>query len=564
MNPSENPQPPTGTPPDNGETSQDPLQPEQSEQTTTPQPTLQAVVSGTAGGDSSSSGKLKKILLTLLVLIILGGLGYALYAFLNKEEAAPTQQRTSQVTKQDIALIKVGVISGNVQLYPPVNNDAYSQAVYSQIFEGLVQYEDESKLVPNLATGWTNPDNSTWDFSLKKNVKFHNGHTMTAEDVAYSLNFAKDNETLADVYANTIKEVSVVDGKVRVVTTQPDPFFLNKLSFLMIMDSQAKDVTDGSNGTGPYVIKEGAKPSETQIDLVAFDDYHGGHVYTRALTYIVEPDDETAAKDLKDGKINIAGDFTSAEPNGLSGFSFHKSLVNDTAVTFIMLNSLSNGPFKDKEVREALRLSIDIDKLVKDTDTEANPTSQLITKAIPGYDPDLKVPAQNVAKAKELLAKAGHPNGVSFTLNVAPQSKAIGDAVAVQAKEAGFTINVVAADSFGVLLENMAEGKNDATMISYSSDVLDGSDVFKQVIQGTKNYQSDDLDKLLEDAAGTLNQAERLAILQKASKHLYDNAAVVSLFNRNRLWASDKPYAINFDNLAQAPGISFWKVYLPQ
>lgn len=503
-------------------------------------------------------GGLKKILLALLIVLVVAGIAAGVY-FLTKSDKPATNAPTVS-SKGDVQQLTVGVVGLTVALYPKSASDSYSQALSQQIYEGLVAYEDQTKIVPRLSTGWSNPDSSTWDFNLRQDVAFHNGHKLKANDVVASLERAKQNPDLS-IYNDTLSDIKALgDYKVEIKTSKPDPFLLNKLTYLMILDSKDIDAADGSNATGPYELK--TELTDTEADLTAFDKYYGGHIYVKNLTFLAEPDEATAAKDFAAGKVNMAGDFNSKDPTELKGLKAQKIIADDPAVTFVTLNTVQTGPLQNLKVRQALRESLDIPTLISASNISAEPASQLVTKAIPGYDPSLSVPKQDITKAKQLLTEAGYPNGVTLTLDVGSQNLQVAQEVAKQAKAAGITINVNSNDNFDDLIDKLMAGKTQMALLSYSSDLQDGSEVFDTVLRQTGNYKSADLDNLLEQASTTLNQEKRLKDLQQASKSLDENVAAIPLFNRQRPWFTDKSYAIQFDNVAADPGINFWKVYL--
>jgi peptide/nickel transport system substrate-binding protein len=520
----------------------------------------QPVTASVVDNPPKGGGKGKKTLVALLVLIIFGGL---IYAAMQLGQPAKKTGTTNTTTKADIPVLNVGVVNGAVALYPNDNaTDSYAQAVNAQIYEGLVQYRDQSKIVPLLATSWTNPDASTWDFNLKHNVSFHNGHKLTAADVAYSLKLARDSKAFSESYADTIKDAKALnDNKVEITTTKPDPFFLNKLTFLMILDSKSPTATDTSNGTGPFQLKPGSKPTETGINLVAFDSYHGGHVSVRALNFIGESDEDTASTDFKNHKINMLGEYNSANPKQLSGVNYQKYIVDDAGVTFMTVNSVANGPLQKLPVRQALRESLDSQTVIKNADITAAPAWQMVTKAIPGYNPDIAQPKQDVADAKSKLASAGYADGVKLQLEITPAGQAVANEVVKEAAAAGFTLTIKTADNFDSLVGDMIDGKTDLAILAFSSDVLDGSDVFTQVLQQTANYKSATLDNYLKQASETTDQAARLKILQKTSKLVYDDVAAIPILNRQRTWVTDKNYTIQFDTLSGVPGVYFWQAY---
>src|SRR5262249_35033441 len=127
-----------------------------------------------------------------------------------------------------------------------------------------------------------------WIFNLQKGIKFHDGHTLAASDVKYTIDSIIANHSdLAQTYASTIASVDVVNNNtVKITTSQPDPALLNKLSWLYIIDANAPKGSDPTQaGTGPYELKSGTKPSSTNVQLVAFNDYHGGRPQTQALSF---------------------------------------------------------------------------------------------------------------------------------------------------------------------------------------------------------------------------------------------------------------------------------------
>jgi peptide/nickel transport system substrate-binding protein len=515
----------------------------------------------TVGSGSNKSGGLKKFLLIILALLLVGGVAYGIYSLTTKDKTDTKNASMSQ--KKDIPQLNVGVIGGSVTLYPESASDSYAQTISQQIYEGLVAYEDQTKIVPLLATGWNNPNDTTWDFDLRKNVTFHNGHTMKATDVVASLKASKEIENLG-IYSDTLSEIKAInDYKVEIKTTQPDPFLLNKLSFLMILDATDIDAKDTMNATGPYKLKQGTKPTDSEIQLVAYDNYHGGHVYTRGLKIIDEADEVAATKDFKAGKINMVGEYNSSKPDGLSSLHPQQVEVNDPSVTFMTMNSVAPGPLQNLKVRQAIQYSIDKASLIKNINVSAEPASQLVTKAIPGYDPSINTsPTRDIAKAKQLLTEAGYPNGVTINIEASSVTDAPARELVKQAAEAGITLKLVVAPTFDDLVNDLIDGKTQTSVLSYSSDLQDGTDVFDTVLRQTNNYKSDALDKALDSASKTVDQEKRLKYLQQASKVTVDDVAALPLYNRQRTWFMDKPYAVQFESLVSDPGVYFYKVYL--
>jgi peptide/nickel transport system substrate-binding protein len=525
----------------------------------TPAPDAGTVVGGPVHTWSGGAGK--KLLLGALTLVVLACAGYLTYGYLSKPK--PQAQANNQ-TKKDIASITIMETHGAAnKLYPLRDNTDHSFALNNQIYEGLVRYEDGSKIVPALATDWSNPNDTTWDFNLKPNVLFHNGHTMSAEDVVFSVNTLKKvNPDLYSTYGSSIKSVKALSSsKVEIVTDKPDPLLLNKLPCIYVIDSKGGETPNPANGTGPYQLKPGTTPSDQEIHLVAFDKYHDGHVYTRELSMLVKDSSKDAIDGLKNKTVNIAGNFDEANPDSLKGVTTYPYQSNPSHIAMIVPNSLASGPLQKLQVRQALQLSIDISALMKKAGISGVPMGQIVAETIPGYDPSIKVPTRDVAKAKELLKQAGYPNGVTLTLSYGEIDLSLFNELARQLGEAGITLKPQVNTDFDTMLGNMAEGKNQLTKVSFASDANDGGDVFEQVIRGMNNYKNPTLDKYLDDAANMIDISKRIDILKKANKLVADDVAVLPLYRQTPYWLMDKPYVISAGAPGDEASIYFWKVY---
>ncbi len=347
------------------------------------------------------SRKLGWILLIIVLLAAAIG-GYLFYKHTHK-----TKIVTQTATKHDIALIKIGLGDGPVNsFYPADANTSGVTITNGQIFEGLVGWQNGTKVVPMLATSWTNPDDSSWVFTLRTNVKFHTGRTMTANDVKYSLEKLKDlayggGSGLGD----TIKSVTVISpDKVKITTNGPDPILLNRLTFLYIVDSQSKLKDDSNNGTGPYVVKTGTDPVKDKVtDLVAFDNYWGGHIYTKELKISTLTDASGAITKLQSHQLDIFEQFTSlTEVKTLNADGINTIKEESSTVDMVVLNTLKKGsPLSNLKFRQAINIGIDRSAILKASDIEGTPLGQFVVKEIPGYDSSISVPEYNVIKAKK-------------------------------------------------------------------------------------------------------------------------------------------------------------------
>ena len=505
----------------------------------------------------------KPLVIILLILLLVAFIGAATWWFIVKKPAKTTQT-TMAVQKHDISKIRFGTSGGDINIFYP-SGEGFSPdlELNTQVFEGLVQYSQNGiKIAPLLASSWTNPDSTTWIFKLKQGVKFHSGRIMTAKDVVYSLTNLKDNYYW-QTYGATIREAKALDDyTVQIKTNGTDPLLLNRLTALYIVDSQSTAKNDAINGTGPYIVKPGTTPKPEETDLVAFDSYHDGHVYTREVQLKSFGTDDDVAAAYKKGEIDIAEtNFAKAK---LTPFvSANSELFSDQLLLVYELQPNLNqkgSPLQNLKVRQALTYAIDQAKFIQAEGVDGKPASQLVPQAVTGYDPTITFPKRDVSKAKQLLAEAGYPNGV--TLTMAYVEGYHDDAMAELVKDvrdAGITLelNPASPDTYG---DDIVSGKYQMFFLGNSSVLNDLSDVVTENFQGS-NYDNPEVDSLLKQADQTLDGATRLKILQQISRKLSDDVAAIPFYTLSANWIVPKNLVFERNVSGGNFGVLYSKVY---
>jgi peptide/nickel transport system substrate-binding protein len=499
----------------------------------------------------------RKALIAALIVVLLAGLGAAAY-FLLAGNTAKNSTATSKSAKKDIPNIRYATRTHGWDAFYPVS-DASSTYMESNaaVFEGLVRYENKTQIVPLLATGWTNPDTSSWTFTLKKGVKFHTGREMTAEDVKLSFEAAADT-IWGETFGNSIKSVEVKSPyQVTIKTDGPDPTLLKKLVNLFVFDTKSGKTGDPVNGTGPFVLKPGTKAGDTSLELVAFDKYHGGHVYVRSLSFIGYDEDD-GGKMFNDHKADI----TDVPPTAVT--REHKLLtVEPNAVFLLPLNTKrANSPLANLKVRQAMYLASDPLPIGKIRAEDPLPASQLIPSTIPGYNPDVTRPSRDVAKAKALLKEAGYPNGITINFTYYGPSQSTADEITRQMAEAGIKLKQDPQADVRSLGQKAGSGGTDMFFQTYSSDILDASDVLS-AFADTNNYTNQKAVDLIAQAQNTFDSSKRLGLLQQATKEMADDLGVLPMYSPKTTPISyDPSYVMQRDNNSSTIlGIYWSKVY---
>jgi len=509
---------------------------------------------------SSPERQKRKPLLTILVsLVILALIAGGAYAWVS-------HNRDKVPAKQDIPSLSYALREAGMQVnYPNNTNSSSSDQVLTQLFEGLVRYQDQTRIVPLLATGWTNPNNNDWVFTLRQGVKFHDSHPFTSADVKSTLDYAVAHQNDEDgsttmALASTIKSVTTMGTyKVRITTDGPDPTLLNRLASLFITDSKAK-VGDPDAGTGPYIIKPGTTPSGTAVSLKAVDNYWGGHVYTREVKFVGVTDVSKLTSATAAGTYDIAGFFPASEISKLH--PVQTVVAPDAGVSFLGLNTHRAGsPLTSLAARQAVSYALNVPAIMKAGSVDGAQASQLIPTTIPGHDPSIGNVSQNIKKAKELLATV--PNASApITLSYGETVSGAAQEIAKELTAVGFTVKTQPESSINALVGIALSGKTDIYHLSYDSDILDGLDIIDSLVLGNANFSDDSIDALATQASSVLDPATRIHLLQQIEQKISAEVPDVPLYTQTLTFVVTRHYKnITNDIPTTQAGLYLWKVY---
>jgi peptide/nickel transport system substrate-binding protein len=339
----------------------------------------------------------------------------------------PTEKPTEKTeAKKEPNVVVYGYISEMTTL-DPSTEFSNSIVLLPNVYECLVKYTPEG-LKPWLATSWESYDNGTvWVFHLRKGVKFHSGNELTAEDVKWSIERTMRMGMGAAFIWDPVESIEVVDKytvKFKLKYPANLPLIASSSYGAYIMDSKflskigddqaiADYLNSGHDaGTGPYTIVK--YEPKTEVVLKKFDDYWGGwsdDQFDIAIVKIV-PDASLREQMVVSGEIQITRDLPlddipklQQDPNVVvQRSSSYQEL-------YAMLNT-KKPPLNNKLVRQALCYAVPYDDIVQYVlQGYGNKAKGPIPKGMLGYFEDLKTYEYNPEKAKELLAKAGYPNG---------------------------------------------------------------------------------------------------------------------------------------------------------
>lgn len=479
------------------------------------------------------------------------------------------------------AELTIGVRAGPLSIDPDFTAAGTHAEAMKHIYDSLVKSGNELELEPGLATNWTVVDDSTWEFKLRPDVKFHDGSDFTAEDVKFSIErmprVAGPNPTT--IYVRRVKAVEIVDPlTVRIKTDGPAPNLPNDFIRLFIVSHiAAKDYSDsvekaseGFNsgkaaiGTGPYKFVSWT-PKE-QLVLERFDGYWGGKEPWDKVIRKELPNDAARVAQLKAGQVDLIARIPASDVPTLETDSKLTIVRQDSVYLFNMAfdfrekspqvsakdgSPLLKNPFTDPKVREAFDLAIDRETIAEIAmEGMGTVQSQLVTPGIFGYNPDVKPTVSDVEKAKKLLAEAGYPDGFkvtfSFTNDRLPGDKDVGTTIAQMLTAIGIQVEANAQPG-AVYFPATTRGDYSLTMSGWGtltgesnytlSSLVHSNDPNKKLgAFNIRGYSNPVMDKLIEDASVEMDAKKREQFLKDA----------------NTLVATDRP------NLSIASIVSAW------
>jgi len=424
---------------------------------------------------------------------------------------------------------------------------AGDKEILFNIFEGLVKCTSDGDFVPALATEYSiSEDAMTYSFTIRQNVLFHSGESMTSDDVVYSLKRAAGLDTGTPLVAAFAGIASVEkSGADQVIVTlkSPDaeliPFFTTA-----IIPDDVEDIGKTPVGTGPFVFE--SYTSGQSVVLTKNAKYWQSDLpYLDKVTFKITADMDAAFIELKSGTIDIFPYLTNDKAQQITD----KYNIVSGGTNMVQIFALNNAvePFNNPLVREAMNYAVDRDTVI--TQITEGYGSRLVTGMSPAmgdyYDTSLDGSfAYNIEKAKDLLAQAGYPDGFTTSVTV-PSNYVIHVNTAVvlaeQLKKVGITLDIKSVD-WATWLSDVYTGRNfDSTVIALTSE-YSPRDVLSRYVSTSEsnfiNFSDPSFDEIYAQIAVASDEAQRvelyhqlLAILVKdsASVYLQDPSNIVAV-----------------------------------
>jgi peptide/nickel transport system substrate-binding protein len=424
------------------------------------------------------------------------------------------------------------------------------------IYDRLVDRDARSyKPAPMLATGWKVVNDTTWEFTLRTGVRFHNGEPFNAQSVKATMDYIKDPASKTH-YAPRwalVKEVQVVnDQTVRFVTTKPWPGLIDRLAgtdFLpmppkMLREQGAAALVARPTGTGPYRFVQWVR--DERLVLERNPDYWQGapDVHRVVFRYIPEFSARLAA--LLAGEIDIMKDVPphAVEMVDRSGKARVRSTVS-SRINYLALVNLKPGPMQDLRVRRAINHAVNVDELIQQVlRGRATRMCGPLSPINVDYTPGIECHRHDPARAQSLFKEAGiDPAKLSLTLDTPsgryPLDKDVSQAIAAQLGRLGIKVNVVV-NEWGTHLDKIKNRTTGDMFFLGWGPALDAQNTIEQLFQASPTYSSYGNNKTIDDkiaqAIVIVDPKRRLEAWAELQRLIHAEAPWVFLWQQHDLY----------------------------
>ncbi len=493
--------------------------------------------------------------------------------------------------------LSLAVAAPPTTLDPHYHTLSPNNMVAEHLFDKLVGRNAQAQLEPGLAESWKLVDDTTWEFKLRRGVKFSDGSDFDAQDVLYTLERVPNvlnSPGSFSIYTRAITRSEVIDPyTIRFHTGDVYPLLPQDLSQIFIVSDTIKnnastgDFNSGKAtvGTGPFKLV--SFTPDDRIVLERNETYWGEKPAWKQVTYRFIANDGVRVAALLSGDVQMIDVVPPADMPRLRttpgiGFSETPSLRSiylklDTAhdsspyITDNNGQKLDKNPLRDLRVRKALSLAINrqgiVDRVMQGAGT---PSGQMMPPGANGFIADYPALPYQPDEAKKLLAAAGYPNGFKITL-IGPNNRYVNDAQIIQAigqmwQRVGIATTVDAMP-FSVLAQRQARNDMSAMLIGWAttgepSTALRGNLTTRIPEKGfgTVNfsgYSNKEVDALVEEGLRTADDEKREDIFKQAMRVGMDDVALITLHMQKNIWAlrSGLTYEARADEYTVATGV---------
>lgn len=469
-------------------------------------------------------------------------------------------------------IVTLAVLTSPNSLDPRIGSDETSQRVHQLVYDNLLALDDQLKVVGGLASSWEQADPLNYVVHLRRGVKFHDGHELTADDVVYTFSCFIDPKFVSPRKGayRTLDHVTAIDPyTVRFTLKEPFGSFPIQLVMPVVPNGAGPELRDHPVGTGPYRFVSAAV--DDHVELAAFHDYFRGAPANDGVVLKVVPDEIMRALELRKGTIDMV--VNDLSPDVIHQLEAEKSVAiaesPGTDYAYIGIN-MRDPVLRDKRVRYALGYAIDRQAIVDHLRRGlARPAIGILPPASWAFDPGVFQFTHDPAKARALLDEAGYrdPDGdgpeprLRLSLKVSTNEFIRLQAAVIQQdlKAVGIDLDVRSYE-FATMYADVLKGNFQLFTLQWVG--VSDPDMLRRVFHSKQMppngfnrgyYENPEVDRLIDAAMAAPTDEERRRLYGSAQRVIAEDAPYISLWYKTNVAVS----RTNIEGVTLTPSAEF-------
>jgi ABC-type transport system substrate-binding protein len=445
----------------------------------------------------------------------------------------------------------------------PVKDELISTFhVVQQVYDGLVAFDSNLRVVPGLAESWTvSRDGKQYTFTLRKGVRFHNGREVSTSDVVASLSrlFHPENKTSSKEFLYRVEGAEAYrDGKTQAISgiravsetqvvidlVEPYAPFLSALAMPItkIVPKELAEDAAGSLGrkpvgTGPFRFHSW---EDGTITLKANKEYFGGVPNLDEIRFVFYPGEERdrAFPDFIEGTLEGCPLPGSADPAELRDKGYQVLIRPRISLLFYGMN-IRKPPLDDPQLRRALSLALDREKLTREVmRSKYPPAHQILPPGMPGHSPGNALAVYDPVRAAQYIKNSSYPQVTDIpelviaSVSHSELAKNELEMFRQSLAELGIRLKPLFVESWDEFKKGIEEGQYSLYRYAIYSDIPDPDDLLPGLVEtgATHNftgYGNPDVDSIIKKARSESDPIKRMSLYQEAERRVLEDAPLI-------------------------------------
>jgi ABC-type transport system substrate-binding protein len=462
-------------------------------------------------------------------------------------------------------------------LDPALSTDVPTGRAVGYVFDGLTRFDPNAKVEPALAERWDiSADGLTYTFHLRRGVTFHDGAPFSARDVVSSWQRALDPATKSGAAqflfpikgarefnagkATTVSGLTVKDDSTLIVAlAEPLAIFIKMIAMPVASvvpqpDKIPANFGEHPIGTGPWRLVEWKH--DDYLLFARNQSYFDGPPKTDSLRARIIAEPSTAVAEYESGNVDILQIPASEASDWEEDESRKPNLMSTPALELVYIGiNTTRGPLTDPRVRQAINYAIDINRIIERLISgRGTRAAGVVPPALGGYDSTRRAYPYDPAKAKALLAAAGHPNGIDVELWTSLTPIYLRTAQTIQAylNNVGIRTKIVQRES-AASRGAARKGQTDMILKDWYADYPDAEDFLYPLLHSANRgaggnvsfFSHPVFDSIVTASRHELDEGKRNQLYRQADSIAFDQAPMVFLYFYNELY-SVQPWVKHF------------------